>query len=152
MVLVLGQYKPARDLSLMTAIAPLLHAAGWEPTVAGRGWPHVEGWRVIDRFMAESDFLALLSSAAMVLLPYRFYFQSGVALRALEAGVPVVGRPTGFLMSIFGERFPGAVSEWNHPGAWLAAVAAAASGRSEQMRSAAAYSDRGAAEWLTLLS
>ena len=100
-VLVLGQYKPARDLDVMASIAPELHADGWEPTVAGRGWPPIPGWDVINRFLPEDEFHALLASSAVVLLPYRYYFQSGVALRALEAGVPVVGRPTGFLTSIF---------------------------------------------------
>jgi glycosyltransferase involved in cell wall biosynthesis len=151
-VLVLGQYKPARDLDAMTAIAPTLRAAGWDPTVAGRGWPPIPGWRVIDRFVSEVEFHELLRSAAVVLLPYRYYFQSGVALRALEAGVPVVGRDTGFLTAILGANFPGAVDDWDDPSSWLAAVEAAASARSDQICSAAAYSRRGATEWRTLLN
>jgi len=151
-VLVLGQYKPARDLDVMAAIAPALRADDWEPTVAGRGWPKIPGWTVIDRFLAEEEFLELLVSSAVVLLPYRYYFQSGVALRALESGVPVVGRQTGFLTSIFGSDFPGAVDNWNEPAAWLAAVVAADSARSDQIRSATDYSVRGTAEWATLLT
>ena len=150
-VLVLGQYKPARDLDIMATIAPALRAGGWEPTVAGRGWPPIPGWRVIERFLTELEFLELLSSSAAVLLPYRYYFQSGVALRALETSVPVVGRPTGFLTSIFGTDFPGAVDNWGDPAAWLAAVEAADSARGDQMRSAADYSAGGAAEWAALL-
>jgi glycosyltransferase involved in cell wall biosynthesis len=151
-VLVLGQYKPARDLDVMATIAPALRADDWEPTVAGRGWPAIPGWTVIDRFLTEAEFLELLGSSAAVLLPYRYYFQSGVALRALEAGVPVVGRQTGFLTSIFGSDFPGAVDNWNEPAAWLAAVVAADSARSDQIRSATDYSVRGTAEWATLLT
>lgn len=150
-VLVLGQYKPARDLDVMAAIAPSLRAGGWELTVAGRGWPQMPGWRVIDRFVGESEFNELLGSAGVLLLPYRYYFQSGVALRALEAGVPVVGRKTGFLTSILGANFPGSVNDWDDPSSWLAAVEAAACARAEQMRSAADYSSRGAAEWLALI-
>ena len=150
-VLVLGQYKPARDLDVMATIARSLRASAWEPTVAGRGWPPIPGWNVIDRFLAEREFQELIYSSAAVLLPYRYYFQSGVALRALEAGVPVVGRQTGFLTSIFGTDFPGAVDNWDDPAAWLAAVEAADSARTDQLRSAAAYSARGAAEWAELL-
>lgn len=150
-VLVLGQYKPARDLDAMVAIAPTLRANGWEPVVAGRGWPPIPGWRVIDRFLSEDEFRELIASAAVVLLPYRYYFQSGVALRALEAGVPVVGRSTGFLTSILGANFAGAVDDWDEPSAWLAAVEAAVSARADQMRSATDYSARGAAEWRALL-
>ncbi|MCV7177488.1 glycosyltransferase [Mycolicibacterium sphagni] len=150
-VLVLGQYKPARDLDIMAAIASSLRTAGWEPTVAGRGWPEIPGWRVINRFLSEPEFHELLDSAAVVLLPYRFYFQSGVALRALEAGVPVVGRATGFLTSILGSDFPGAVAEWDSPTAWLAAVEAASQAREDQLRAAVAYSIRGAEEWRALI-
>jgi glycosyltransferase involved in cell wall biosynthesis len=150
-VLVLGQYKPARDLDVMTAIAPSLLAAGWEPLVAGRGWPPIPGWRVIDRFLSEPEFRELLGSAAALLLPYRYYFQSGVALRGLEAGLPVVGRETGFLTSILGANFPGAVGDWDDPGAWVRAVEAASRARETQARAAAAYASRGAAEWRALL-
>jgi glycosyltransferase involved in cell wall biosynthesis len=149
--LVLGQYKPARDLDVMAAIGPSLRAAGWIPTVAGRGWPPIPGWHVVDRFLTETEFQGLLGSAAAVLVPYRHYFQSGVALRALEAGVPVVGRETGFLTSILGANFPGAVYDWDDPNSWSAAVGAAVHGRADQMRSAAAYSSRGADEWFALL-
>jgi glycosyltransferase involved in cell wall biosynthesis len=150
-VLVLGQYKPARDLDAMAAVAPVLRAAGWQPTVAGRGWPAIPGWRVIDRFMAEDEFQQLLASAAVVLLPYRYYFQSGVALRSLEAGVPVVGRRTGFLSSVLGANFSGGVDDWDDPNSWLAAVTSAANDRNNQLSSATAYSIRGAEEWRTLL-
>jgi glycosyltransferase involved in cell wall biosynthesis len=150
-VLVLGQYKPARDLDVMAAIAPSLRAAGWELTVAGRGWPTMPGWRVIDRFVPDSEFRELLDSASVLLLPYRYYFQSGVALRALEAGLPVVGRQTGFLVSVLGADFPGAVDDWDDPRSWLTAVDAAVRGRTSQIRSAAEYSRRGAAEWSSLI-
>ncbi len=150
-VLVLGQYKPARDLDAMVAIAPVLTRAGWNPMVVGRGWPDLPGWSVVNRFVTEEEFQQLLAGSAVLLLPYKYYFQSGVALRALEAGVPVVGRSTGFLTSILGKGFPGAVDDWDDPAAWLAAVRAAASGRTEQLRSATDYSNRGAVEWRELV-
>lgn len=150
-ILVLGQYKPARDLDVMSVIAPALRAAGWTPTVAGRGWPPVPGWNVVNRFISETEFADLLGSAAAVLLPYKHYFQSGVALRALEAGVPTVGRCTGFLTTILGPNFPGAVDNWNDPDSWLQAVAAATTARESQIRAAESYSERAAAAWRDLL-
>jgi glycosyltransferase involved in cell wall biosynthesis len=101
--------------------------------------------------VSEAEFRELLGGAAVVLLPYKYYFQSGVALRALEAGVPVVGRTTGFLTSILGANFQGAVQDWEDPTSWLAAVEGAVAAREEQMRSAAAYSSRGAVEWRALV-
>ncbi|MFM8857498.1 MAG: glycosyltransferase [Actinomycetota bacterium] len=151
-ILVLGRYKPARDLEIMTAIAPVLRAGGWEPTVVGSGWPLIPGWRVVDKFLSEAEIDTLLQSAAVVLLPYRFYFQSGVVLRALEAGVPVVGRETGFLSSILGTGFPGLVKTWDDPGSWILAVEAAVAGQANQLLAAAAYSRRGTSEWCSLLS
>lgn len=150
-VLVLGQYKPARDLDVMKAIGPVLRAAGWIPTVAGRGWPALPGWHVVDRFLSDLEFKDMLSAAACVLVPYRHYFQSEVSVRALEVGVPVVGRQTGFMTSVLGVGFPGAVEDWDDPQSWLQALQAATSGRSAQMSAAAAYSRRGASEWCSLI-
>lgn len=150
-VLVLGQYKPVRDLDAMAAIAPMLSAAGWSLRVAGRNWPSIPGWNVTDQVLTETEFRDLLNAATVVLLPYRHYFQSGVAIRALEAGVPVVGRRTGFLTSILGVDFPGAVEDWDSPSSWLAAVEDAAEYRTEQLQSATAYSQLGASRWRDLV-
>ncbi|WP_328351384.1 hypothetical protein OG976_17760 [Mycobacterium sp. NBC_00419] len=151
-VLVLGQFKSARDLDVMASIAPELARAGWRPMVVGRGWPAIAGWEVVNRFVTEEEFEQLLASSAALLLPYKYYFQSGVALRALEAGLPVVGRSSGFLTSILGADFPGAVEDWDSPTSWVAAVHAATSGRVEQLCSATAYSMRGAQEWRDLIA
>lgn len=151
-VLVLGQYKPARDLEVMAAIAPSLRSRGWQPVVAGRGWPPIPGWKVISRFLTEGEILGLLESAAVLLLPYRHYFQSGVALRALESGIPVVGRETGFLTTILGANFPGAVDSWDDPSSWATAVQQAADARNFQLKAAEAYSTRGKVEWPALIN
>jgi len=122
-VLVIGQYKPARDLDLMSIIGPQLLTAGFEPRVTGRGWPALDGWTVVDAFLSAEDFKRELSSALCVVIPYRFYFQSGVAVQALELGVPVVGYPTDFLKSLVGEDYPGLV-RGEDAGAWVSAVEA----------------------------
>jgi glycosyltransferase involved in cell wall biosynthesis len=150
-VLVLGQYKSARDVDVMTAIGPFLRERGWDPTVAGRGWPSVTGWNVVSDFLSEEEFHSMLASSAVVLLPYRMYFQSGVAVRALEIGVPVVGSQSGFLSSIFGTNFPGAINQSAEPNDWLAAIEAAISSRSLQLEAAAKYAERGVVEWAAMI-
>jgi glycosyltransferase involved in cell wall biosynthesis len=150
-VLVLGQFKSERDLDVMAAIGPILREQGWEPTVAGRGWPSVAGWNVVSDFLSEEEFHSMLASSAVVLLPYRKYFQSGVALRALEIGVPVVGSQTGFLTSVLGTNFPGAIANWDEPNDWLAAIESAISSRSVQLEAAAKYAERGVVEWAAMI-
>lgn len=150
-VLVLGQYKPVRDLDAMATMAPMLSAAGWSLTVTGRNWPSIPGWTVTDRVVSEAEFRELLNAATVVLLPYRHYFQSGVAIRALEAGVPVVGRRSGFLTSILGADFPGAVADWDNPWSWLAAIEEAAEFGAQQLQAATAYSQLGASRWRELI-
>ncbi|AFM16108.1 hypothetical protein Mycch_1306 [Mycolicibacterium chubuense NBB4] len=149
--LVLGQYKPARDLRVMSSIAGALRADGWEPMVAGRGWPSIPGWRVVNRYLEKAEFDRLLASAAAVLLPYQHYFQSGVALRALEAGVPVVGRETGFLACVLGPNFSGAVADWHEPDSWAAAMSDAVASTSSQIKAATRYGKRGIFEWDSLV-
>lgn len=150
-VLVLGQHKPARDIGVMAAMAPLLIARGWKPVVAGRGWPDIPGWRVVKKFLNDDEFQTLLASSAALLLPYQHYFQSGVALRALETGIPVVGRETGFLSEILGSEFPGAVSDWDNPACWAAAIEDATQAAESQLAAANQYSVRGEVEWRELV-
>jgi len=88
-VRVLGQYKADRDLDLLKAIAQTGSAAQY--AITGRGWPAVEGWHVDDRFVPEDELDDLIRSASVVLIPYRRFFQSGIAVRCLELGTPVVG-------------------------------------------------------------
>lgn len=107
---------------------------------------------MIDRFLPDVEFEALLASSAAVLIPYKFYFQTGVALRALEAGTPVVGRPTGFLTSIFGESFPGAVERWSDPRSWHSAVQAAVEQRDVQLVRAKIYAALGDRQWAELVT
>ena len=88
-VRVLGQYKADRDLDLLKAVAQTGSAAQY--AITGRGWPAVEGWHVDDRFVPEDELDDLIRSASVVLIPYRRFFQSGIAVRCLELGTPVVG-------------------------------------------------------------
>lgn len=104
-VLVAGQYKPARDLELLRWIGPHLANKGVECRVVGRGWPQIEGWTVDSRYLSEANFESELAQAWLLLVPYRFYYQSGVALRALELGTVSLSPATSFSHSLLGDDF-----------------------------------------------
>lgn len=89
-VRVVGQFKAERNLDALEEVA----ACGdpdWRREVIGRGWPDVNGWQVRSEFVTESEFESLIAGADVVLVPYKRFFQSGVAVRALELLTPVVG-------------------------------------------------------------
>jgi hypothetical protein len=50
---------------------------------------------------------AELAAAAAVIIPYTLYWQSGIAVRAVELGTNVVGLPTEFLRLLLGADYPG---------------------------------------------
>lgn len=121
-VRVLGQYKPARDLDLLARLGGLLRRGGYSAEIVGRGWPAVDGWNVRDEFVSESELDTLLATSAVVLIPYQRYWQSGVAIRALEVGTPVVGAANGFLSEIYGSESPALVRPHASAEEWLEAV------------------------------
>lgn len=125
---VLGQYKPARDLHLLEELAPHLEAAGVQGRIAGSGWPNLNGWAVQSTFLSEQEFDAVLDEAGCVLIPYSQYFQSGVAIRAIERGVPVVGKAHPFLDALLGESYGGRVPEGADVHSWMLAIQTALSG------------------------
>lgn len=87
---VLGQWKPDRDLELLARLGGQFPTAHLE--IVGRGWPPVRGWRVRDEFVSEAEIDRLISMSSAILIPYRRFYQSGIAARALETAVPVIGR------------------------------------------------------------
>jgi hypothetical protein len=121
MVLVCGQYKPARDLRLLERLAAPLKRAGLRPVIRGRGWPLVPGWEVDEGFLSEEALDESLGESAAVLLPYAHFFQSGISVRALELGVPVVGPDHEFLADLLGQDWPGLVGS-NDPEVWARAT------------------------------
>lgn len=123
-VLVLGQYKQARDLALLRLLAPGLRTLGLRPVIRGRGWPLVEGWDVRAEFLDENAFDEAIVQAACVLLPYRLLFQSDVAARAAERGVPVVGPASSNVPDLYGADWPGAVPTGATESDWLSRTAA----------------------------
>lgn len=127
-VRVLGQYKADRDLESMRQLASD-GPSEWSYEVVGRGWPPVAGWTVIDKFVNEGDFDSYLRSSDVVVIPYNRFFQSGVAIRSLEVGTPVVGPRASSLASLVGGE-----SEWLVDGEpWIGAVEAAIRANSEEI-------------------
>jgi hypothetical protein len=113
-VRVLGQHKNTRSLTALTAIADQT-AGSYELEIHGRGWPQVPGWTVTDRFVPEDEFTALVESSDCVVIPYDSFFQSGVAVRCLETGVPVVAPHHEHIAQLYGDDWAGTVrnvSDW----------------------------------------
>lgn len=102
-VVVAGQYKPQRDLALLARLGQRLRREGVVGEIYGRGWPDdLPGWRVTSRFLDEDELDRALASAWCVLIPYQLYFQSGIALRALELGTLSVSPHTSFASDLLG--------------------------------------------------
>lgn len=119
-VRVLGQYKPDRDTDVMRALAAD-GPAGVRYEVVGRGWPQIAGWTVEAGFVPEAGFDALIRDSSAIVIPYSRFFQSGVAVRALELGTPVVGLRASSLAELLGVE-----SDWLVDGGeWTRATQAA---------------------------
>ncbi|MBA8921008.1 hypothetical protein HNR24_000941 [Nesterenkonia jeotgali] len=106
----LGQYKEARAIDPMVELGRKI-GGRVELRAVGRGWPAIPGWDVRDDFVTESEFTRELQEADAVLLPYKFYQQSGVMVRAFELGIPVVGTPHPQLAQLYGQTWPGTVQD-----------------------------------------
>ncbi|MGN6406792.1 MAG: hypothetical protein ACTHMH_00485, partial [Curtobacterium sp.] len=115
------QYKPDRDVALLEAIGDRLGATH-DLQVIGRRWPEIPGWQVTDEFVPEDRLDALMSSADVVLVPYRRFYQSAIAARCLELGTPAVG-PAG---SSIADLYPDDRFLASDVGSWCAAIADAA--------------------------
>jgi hypothetical protein len=119
---VLGQYKADRDVAGLERLA-VNAPPEWRLEIIGRGWPSIDGWDICNEFVTETHFDELIRTSHVVLIPYSRFFQSGVAIRALEWGVPVVGPHVSSLRIALGEDCRWLVREgdWD----WASAVAAA---------------------------
>lgn len=109
-LLVLGQYKPSRDLEVMEQLGHRLRLVGLRPEVAGEGWPPIDGWHVLAGHLSEADFEKRLRSAHMVLIPYSAFYQSDVLARAAANGTPVICIRQSQPVDLLGEDYPGLIS------------------------------------------
>lgn len=116
---VLGQFKSGRSLGALAEIAESGDPR-WKREIVGRGWPPVPGWRVRSEFVPESEFENLIATADVVVVPYDRFFQSGVAIRALELLTPVVVPENEAMLDLLGED-----CSWIARSDWAAATLAA---------------------------
>ena len=150
-ILVAGQFKPARDLEVLERLGSLLRSHGFEPRIVGRGWPTVEGWFVDSRFLGETELEREISRASAVLVPYRYFFQSGIMLRALENGSVPVAPLNSFSEAVLGHGSPFCVSDSESPNAWLKAIRLAASRSHIEVTIFESYRERCDASWTDAL-
>lgn len=120
-VRVLGQYKQTRSLSALAEIADQASEI-YALQIHGCGWPQVEGWSVKDHFVPEDEFTDLVQSSDCIVIPYDLFFQSGVAVRCLEAGVPVVAPIHEHIVQLYGDDWVGVVRQ---EGGWHKALESA---------------------------
>jgi hypothetical protein len=107
---VLGQFKPSRDLSMLETISDTV-PFGTNLRIVGRGWPDVRGWSADSRFVSEDEFDEAVRRAECVVVPYSAFFQSGVAVRCLEGLTPVLAPDHEFIREVFGDDYPGMVTQ-----------------------------------------
>lgn len=142
-VLVAGQCKPTRDLELLRNLGPILRKKGRRPIIVGRGWPtSLPGWEVSSRYLSEFELDNELGSAAIVLLPYTRYFQSGIVIRALERGTLSISPTTSFASAVFGEDSELLVDQVGRVGAWVEALDAGLSQRIDSQDVFTSYRER----------
>ncbi|MFJ3034739.1 hypothetical protein ACIPC2_10015 [Curtobacterium pusillum] len=141
-VRVLGQFKPDRDLELLAEIGAQLGDTH-RLEITGRRWPAVDGWSVTDEFVSEERLDDLMATADAVLVPYKRFFQSGIAIRSLELGTPAIG-PAG---SSIADLYPDDRYLPSGSGAsWCAAITTATSADPDETRELAALADRACRE------
>ncbi|OAE00156.1 hypothetical protein A6A22_00935 [Arthrobacter sp. OY3WO11] len=151
-VRVLGQYKADRDIDLLKSLAGRL-GPKCDLDIVGRGWPPVEGWHVDARFVPEDELEELIVSSDTIVIPYKRFYQSGIAMRALEHGVPIVGRVGTSLEKLYGaqsrllvaadQMLPGQEVE-----AWATAVEyAMGQGRTETVLAAKLFHEEASESW-----
>jgi GT2 family glycosyltransferase len=145
-VQVFGQFKPDRDVNALLEIARKLEGRA-SFTIDGRGWPNIAGWTVVNRFVPEDEVDQLIDRSSVVVIPYKSFFQSGVAIRCLERGVPFVGPGDSSLADLLGDG-----SEWltrkDSVGSWPDAVLTAMlSDRTPATLAGRAWRNRSISEW-----
>lgn len=146
---VLGQFKPDRDVPLLEWLAPRL-PNDVELSIIGRHWPNVPGWNVDARFVSEAEFEDAVRTATAILIPYRRFYQSGVAIRALENDVAVIGPTDSVLADIFGSASPFLAGDSRE--SWLAAIEhALQSDRTQFNELKARYVSKAKSSWRNLL-
>jgi hypothetical protein len=79
---------------------------------------------MVDTFVTEEAVDDKSRPSSVILIPYSRFFQSGVALRSIELGTPVVGPCDSSLGDLVGSDSPGLVDGDDWPAAINAATSA----------------------------
>lgn len=147
-ILVAGQYKPERNLELLASIGPKLRSKGIKTSIVGRGWSgRLEGWEITDEFVPDTVLDQRIGSAWAVLIPYNRYFQSGIAVRALELGTVSIGARNSFLTDLMGADNPLLAEGPQDTAGLLNACLQAAENPPDPRRIFADYRHRTDAQW-----
>ncbi|MEV7998818.1 hypothetical protein QMY03_21000 [Arthrobacter sp. KFRI-F3372] len=155
-VRVLGQYKEDRDVDLLRVLAEQL-GKKYHFEIVGRGWPPVTGWKVDARFVSEDELDELIATSGAIIIPYKRFYQSGIAIRALEKAVPIVGRAQTNLRDLYGPRSRLLVEEDGKTRgvtveAWVSAIEFALEhGRAESVLAAKLFHEDAARGWASLV-
>ncbi|SDE19519.1 hypothetical protein SAMN05421872_116117 [Nocardioides lianchengensis] len=123
-VRVLGQFKRDRNVDLLRALGPIL-SEDYELSIHGRGWPDVPGWKVQNEYVDETTLDRLIAQSSVILIPYTRFFQSGIAVRAVEVGTPVVGPRDSWLSELLPNRSE-ELPAGNDPTIWAESIRKAA--------------------------
>lgn len=143
---VFGQYKPDRDIESLEAVGRAL-ADSAVLEVHGRGWPKIDGWRVVSKFVEEDRLTELMAESSVIVIPYKNFFQSGIAIRALELGVPFVGPKSSVLADMVDSESSLLVGEGG-PQLWVDAIVhAVKSGKSEAKDAGTRWRELNVAAW-----
>lgn len=118
-VRVLGQCKSERDLGALRQIAA--DSRNLRLEIAGRNWPEVDGWSVNSVFVDEETFSRLVATSDCIVIPYERFYQSDIAVRALESHTPVVAPRQSQTRFLFGDDYVGLVTSEN---SWAQALEA----------------------------
>lgn len=120
---ILGQNKSARNLDLIYKLGDVLQAKGFTCRIIGRGWPEKLGvWNVISKFIEEEELDQAIQESNVILLPYDYFFQSGIAIRALENARLCVGPSNSFMKNLYGTNSENLVQNTREILEWVSAV------------------------------
>jgi hypothetical protein len=145
---VLGQYKADRDLDLLAALGSGELGRAFKLEILGPGWPAVAGWTVESRFLAEAELDEAIRESAVVLVPYRRFYQSGIAIRCIELGVPFVAPRVESTIELVGPDSSALVPPGAGPAAWHDAIGCAiGAGRALVAERAEKLQAHAVAEW-----
>lgn len=118
-LLFLGRFRRYKGLDLLRDAWKLLQSTGLALTIAGSGpmprgpWPGRV--RIENRWLEQGEIERLISSAQVLILPYKQASQSGLVPLALALGTPVVVTPVGGLAEQVGASRIGCVSKSSSP-------------------------------------